>query len=455
MTAEPENISFFHHALRVIPDKCIGCTHCMKACPTGAIRVRDGLAVINDNKCIDCGECAISCPENAIIVEQDDLPGLESYKARIALVPGVFFGQFPERIPIGKIYAAIKKIGFTHVFEVENTIGFILDTYEELRLQNPGSLQISSFCPAVIRLIQVRFPALVRNIAKVKPPIDLAASYMRRKLAREGFPEDETGVFYVTPCAAKIASVKSPVDEEVSAVNGVINMQFMYNLVYREIHNSDLTEEEDLKQEMLSSEGILWSLTGGEIRHQQGRALAIDGIHNVNAFLERLENEEFEAIDFLELRACDQGCAGGLLISGNRFLTVERLNKRAGYYPPHESKSLYKSLCPEDKYLGQINPRPIDPLDRDMSGSIKKMAYKQKLVSVLPGIDCGACGAPDCQSLAEDIARGVADVSDCVFLQREMVEKAVLSEKELVQSRGKIWGENRFKMETNNNNENS
>ncbi len=70
--------------------------------------------------------------------------------------------------------------------------------------------------------------------------------------------------------------------------------------------------------------------------HSNGRALAIDGIKNVNEFLENIENEKFDKIDFLELRACDESCAGGILISGNRFLTVERLKNRAAEYRTRE-----------------------------------------------------------------------------------------------------------------------
>ena len=62
----------FYHALKIDNDRCIGCTHCMKECPTGAIRIRDGKALIHKDWCVDCGECLKSCPTEAIYVEQDD-----------------------------------------------------------------------------------------------------------------------------------------------------------------------------------------------------------------------------------------------------------------------------------------------------------------------------------------------------------------------------------------------
>ena len=73
-----------------------------------------------------------------------------------------------------------------------------------------------------------------------------------------------------------------------------------------------------------------WSQTGGEAKHFSGRCLAIDEIHNVIEFLERMESTtEVRNVDFLELRACDRSCAGGVLAVANRFLTAERVMKRS------------------------------------------------------------------------------------------------------------------------------
>ena len=53
------------HAVRLNRDLCMGCTNCIKRCPTEAIRVRDGKAVIFEDRCIDCGECIRACPHHA------------------------------------------------------------------------------------------------------------------------------------------------------------------------------------------------------------------------------------------------------------------------------------------------------------------------------------------------------------------------------------------------------
>ena len=69
-----------------------------------------------------------------------------------------------------------------------------------------------------------------------KAPLDITALYIRRKLEKDGWRPEDIGVFYVTPCAAKIAAVKSPVGEEKSSVDGVINMDSLYNRVYSQAY---------------------------------------------------------------------------------------------------------------------------------------------------------------------------------------------------------------------------
>jgi iron only hydrogenase large subunit-like protein len=439
----------FHHALTVQNDICTGCTHCMSVCPTQAIRVRNGKAKILANKCVDCGECYKACPVSAIMVEQDDLEMIFRYPVRVMLIPSVLIGQFPRKIMTSSIYNALKEIGFTHIYEVENTVDMVLEAGRQVMHEVKERPLISSYCPAIVRLIQVKYPSLVRNIMKVNPPIDMSAMYYREKLKSSGIPESEIGLFYATPCAAKIAAVKSPVGEIESAVTGVINMNFLYNRILNFLQRKYKETEPPETDDLLSSKGILWSLTRGELVHQNGRALAIDGIKNVNEFLENIENEKFDKIDFLELRACDESCAGGILISGNRFLTVERLKNRAAEYRTREDDKSRKPLAGylnlnEHGFLGNINPRPIGKLDEDFTVALKKMERKRRLMCYLPGFDCAGCGAPDCQTLAEDIVQGDAQISHCIFMQQQMTKQNLLSLEHAARITEEIWGKERL-----------
>ena len=140
-------------------------------------------------------------------------------------------------------------------------------------------------------------------------------------------------MFYLTPCIAKIAAVKSPVGGYESPINGVINMDYVYNRVLHAFKNKKYPEQgkgTEAVNDAISSRGLRWPLTGGEASQIKGRALAIDGMTNVMDFLEKLEDEEIEEpIDYLELRGCDESCAGGILVQGNRFLVADNLRAEA------------------------------------------------------------------------------------------------------------------------------
>lgn len=67
----------------------------------------------------------------------------------------------------------------------------------------------------------------------------------------------------------------------------------------------------------------------------------------------------------------------------------------------------------------------------------------------LPGFDCGACGAPTCKALAEDVAKGNAILSHCVFMQREMEKHHRLSPEHAFNIIETIWGKDRLDKDCN------
>lgn len=422
----------FFHALQVNESQCTGCSRCMKVCPTEAIRIREGIAQISESRCIDCGKCFKVCPSKAVYIKQDDFESIFNFPCRVALIPAVFLGQFPNDISVSRIYAILKEIGFTHVFETESTNPIYTHAKNKYLHEHSDNIPlISTFCPAIVRLIQVKFPGLTDNLIPVKAPIDITAMYVRSKFKKEGkYKDDEVGVFYITPCAAKIAAVKSPVGEEKSNVDGVINMDALYNRVWKKIKEQGSGYKEvKLPIAQLSSDSILMSLTNGERRLSKAiHSLAIDEINNVIEFLEKVENDEIEGVEFLELRACDQSCPGGNLTCNNRFLTCEKMFARAHYVAGKErngERTREYELENEKEYLynnievGAIEPRSMLSLDTDIAKALEKMDRINSLRKTLPQIDCCICGAPTCDAFAEDVVCQRAEEKDCIFLQKK------------------------------------
>jgi iron only hydrogenase large subunit-like protein len=452
-------VKYFHHALKFRKEVCIGCSHCMNVCPTEAIRIHGGKAELTDNRCVDCGKCYMACPVGAIIVEQDDFSHIFEYQHRVALIPNVLLGQFPEKVSINQICSVLHELGFTHIFEVEHGTRILEGAMKEyMQKHSQTKPLISAFCPAIVRLIQVQFPALTENLILLKPPLDIAATYFRKKLIDQGAVADEIGIFYITPCAAKIAAVKSPVGEDASDITGVINMDFIFNKVYTSVKQGHSGKNKNTCQvpalSALEPEEMLWSLTEGEAALMPGRALAIDEISNVIEFLERLENEEHCDIDFLELRACDQSCAGGILTSGNRFFTVERLRKHAkeaaatgiNRASNKEAASMmhYHGFLMENIGLKKVLPRSMDKLDDDTKRAMLKMQMVREIMKSLPYVDCGLCGSPTCNALAHDIAQGRAEITHCIFVQKKYEQKEWLSHNESMEIMKEIWGGDKF-----------
>ncbi|HSO89166.1 MAG TPA: [Fe-Fe] hydrogenase large subunit C-terminal domain-containing protein [Draconibacterium sp.] len=435
-----------YHAIKVDGQRCIGCVHCMKACPTEAIRIENGIATIREERCVDCGNCLRVCPVDAFYVEQDSLNQLARFKFRLVLFPSVMVGQFPEIYSEDQIYQALLNLGFTHIFEVEQPIQWLLDSLKNEVRKSENKPVISSFCPAIVRLIQIKYPSLTQNIVSLKAPHDLAAYFAIAELAKRGIKRDEVGIFYVSPCSAKMAAVKRPLGEKTSIVDGLINMNDLYNQIMRIIPLVTKTDTSHLR-ENLSSDGILWCLPRGEARKFNRRAMAIDGIHNVVKFLERLENEEVPELDFLELKSCDQGCAGGILLTGNRFVTVERLQNRAKKYLPAlklQTDSLDKAAIQKNLIADPIHPKLVFRLDIDRGKALAKLRKIDKILCQLPGIDCGGCGAPNCHALAEDMVQGSAKMTDCIFLQKRYLRDGKITIKKIFKNLDRTWGENRI-----------
>jgi Na+-translocating ferredoxin:NAD+ oxidoreductase RNF subunit RnfB len=432
----------FFHSLAVREHICQGCTHCMKVCPTEAIRITRGKAYINYERCVDCGQCMAVCPYNAIEIEQSDLNQIYSYKYRVAIIPAVLLGQFEDDISERQIISSLTEIGFNYIYYSEFGIDILRTLGSNVSVYANEDPIVSSYCPASVRLIQLRYPNLLSNINLVRAPSEITALYVKAQLESQGADSKDIGIFYITPCAAKYAQIKTPGSATSGLIQGGLNLDYIFNLIKKQLASTTSRlrlEKLDVEIPPVSSKAFLWSLTKGESALMQGRTLSVDELHNVIEFLELLEDERSKNFDFLELRACATGCTGGILTPRNRFLATERLKHHAEQLP----QELPLNLKDEIKKTGQLilrnlkNSR-IEPiyslqLDIDTSEAIKKMEKAGKIELLLPGIDCGLCGSPTCKALAEDIVRGNASIRRCLVLK--------VKDPSGLNNLARIWGE--------------
>ncbi len=408
----------YFHSVTLDRDKCHGCTNCITHCPTEAIRVQSGKAKIINERCIDCGVCIKVCQSHAKIAAADDFDMLKKFKYNIALPAPSFYGQFQCENSIGKILAAFKEIGFDHVFEVARGAEYISAATRELF--KSGSLKkpvISSACPAVLRLIRERFPNLLGNVLNLISPMEAAAKLAREE-AREktGLSPEEIGVFFITPCPAKVSAIKAPITVHKSNVSGAITSKDAFAKIMPIIEK--MPDEEELS--ISGYEGIFWASSGGECSASGVEDhMAVDGINNVINVLEEIENGKGISVEFIELASCISGCSGGPLHITNPFLASRRVVRQSKKKP--EIKEIKDLDIKSFTWEKEIEIAPVAPLDTDLGEAMRKMELMDEVYARLPKLDCGSCGSPNCKSLAEDIARGFASENDCIFVMRDRV----------------------------------
>ncbi len=405
----------FYHSVRLDESKCLGCTNCIKRCPTGAIRVRNGKAHIIKERCIDCGECIKVCPHHAKYAEHQSLNQILEFKHRIAIPAPSLYGQFNNLDDVNYVLTALKSVGFDDVYEVSRAAELVSDATRRLlaegKLKKPA---ISSACPAICRLIRVAFPKLIDNVVPLNSPMEVAASLARKRAVEKGhFEPDEVGVFFITPCPAKLTAIKQPICLPKSNVNGAIAIKDIYPILLRTMDKLTPEEVEDLSRSGII--GVSWSVSGGESSALlREHYLAADGIENVIQVLDEVENGKLHDIDFIELNACTGGCVGGSLTAENPFIARARLQRLRKHLPV--SCSHLENDIPDEMYwklpLVGVN---VMQLADNVSDAMTMMNHLEEILNNLPGLDCGTCGAPSCRDLADDIVRGYARESDCIF----------------------------------------
>lgn len=433
----------YNHSVTLEAKKCIGCTDCIKRCPTEAIRVRDAKAKIIHERCIDCGNCIAVCRNGAKQAVMDDLGMIRNYKYPVVMPAPAFYAQFSKCERVDTLLATFYDLGFVDHIEVAQAAEYIAKQTKDYIQENRQYPIISSACPVIVRLIQRRFPSLIDQILPIMSPMELAARMAKESYKQKGIKEEDVGVFFVSPCPAKRTDIKKPKGYERSYVDGVLSMQTMYKAM---VHRLGKHKEAIIRREKVS-DGISWAMRNGAVNHLGiDNYIAVDGIESVIAILEKVEDGTLENIQYIEALGCIGGCLGGPLVVENPFISRYTLKKfiqkdciKEGCDSEVKQKSTLAS-CIDTKYTKPITPRPVFSLNENLEVAIEMMEAIETLYSKLPGIDCGSCGAPTCKCFAEDVIKGFAHTEDCVFMLKERIK--ALSEDMLELTRKLIPTEN-------------
>ncbi|CDF57373.1 [Fe-Fe] hydrogenase large subunit C-terminal domain-containing protein [Thermobrachium celere] len=398
------------HAVGLIPEKCIGCTKCLMNCPVEAIRVKNGKAVIYNEKCIDCGECIKVCPYGAHVAIRNSLEDITRYKKKIVIPSVTLYSQFGKQVEPAAINEALLKLGFDEVFDIT----FACDIASEILkkdIEKAEKPAISTLCPTVIRLVETEYPSLVNHLVKMLTPIEISALLTREKYQSQGYKNEEIGIFFLTPCPSWVTKISEISRNENIRINGAISISDIYPKLLKHIKSKN-----NESNSHISKTGLLWAYSGGQCEAiGVENSISVDGIKNVIKVLSDVENGRLDDIDYIEVLACPNGCAGGLLLVENPYnaerITKSIIDKLDFTYQIHDFSHIESKLVSDE---GKKEVKYKVPVD--FESAVKMIKSMNNIINILPGTDCGLCGSPSCKAFAEDVVKGLASIEDCKFI---------------------------------------
>lgn len=420
MTEQDNTKNTYFHSVGINTNACRGCIHCIKFCPMEAIRVRNRKAVITAERCIDCAECVRNCTSHAARASVDNLKILSDHKYNVALASMPLFAQFKNLHDPNIVLDALLRLGFDDVCEVAIGAEIFANEAKKYVEKHPENWPyINTSCPAVIRLVRMRFTNLADHLLPIETPMEITASIALKKAMEDtGLPAEDIGIIHITPCPALAAFSKEPLGIRSSQVTGTLSVKGLYPLLLPKMKEA---QEEPRKLSHASSFGLGRFGEGADGRYVHKKYLQANGVQNVLQILEQLEdgmiNNEFA---YLDLFTCNGSCLGGMLNVENPYIA------QADLTPVREAMPKRIPAC-ELPFTGDIywNKRirydNVYKLGNTMQESLERLAAAEKIEKEFPGLDCGSCGAPTCKALAEDIVRGKAYRHDCIYFLRDHI----------------------------------
>ncbi|MBQ9428060.1 MAG: iron hydrogenase small subunit [Clostridia bacterium] len=362
-------------------DKCILCRRCVAACKNmqeiGVIGANDrGFDTsigsffqkpLADTSCVNCGQCIVACPVGALYERDDTAKVFEALadpemNVVICTAPSVraqigeCFGYEPGTDTEGKMIAAIKRLGFDGVYDMNLTADLtIMEEATEFlgRVKNGGVLPMITSCsPGWIKYCEHYFPEMTENLSTCKSPQQMfGATYKTYYAQKMGI--DPKKIFFVSaiPCTAKKFEVGRPNQAAagVPDVDVAITTRELARMIQKAGINYRALEDEkfDIPFSIGSGAGAIFGATGGvmeaalrtaaeviegkplecldfnEVRGTAGikratyklggmeiRVAVASGTANAKKLLTAVKNGE-EKVDFIEIMACPGGCVNG------------------------------------------------------------------------------------------------------------------------------------------------
>lgn len=392
---------------------CKRCYSCIRNCPAKAIKVEQGQATVVPELCIGCAHCVEVCSQNAkriISGIEKTLAAVKKGKTVACLAPS-FIAQYPQYHP-GQMVSAIKKLGFTEVWEVAFGAQLVTNKYkrEILFSQKEKPYFISTACPAIVTLVEKHYPELIPLLIPVVSPMIALGKYLKALYG------ETCKVIFIGPCVAK----KEEADDAMvlGSVDAVLTFQEL-DQMFQDLAIDPGTLSPGKWDSPNGNLGRLYPISGGLLRSASKNSdpleyeiLTIEGQENCMHFFNAI-NKDKSMVKFVDILFCD-GCISGPMLKSN-LNKLERQKLIVQYTKESISdeepvlipNSININLTRDFRNRSRKQIEPTETQIRSVLTELGKFTPEDEL-------NCGACGYNSCREKAAAVFQGLAESKMCL-----------------------------------------
>jgi PAS domain S-box-containing protein len=395
--------------IRVTENKCKQCYSCVRNCPVNAIQIRNGQATIMYSRCISCGKCIKTCPQNAKMVldsKEETINLLMKYEKVIACLAPSFVVSFYS-YPYKKVIGALKKLGFSEVWEVAVGAEELANQINKYLEENREKIYISTPCPAFINMIEKHYPEIIKYLLPFSSPMIATA-----KIIRNVHKEKNIKIVFIGPCVSKKSEIMEPQFQ--GLIDSILTFEEIKDIFG--LMNIDLdTVEESEFDSIYCTKGKLFPLPKGLLSNikalrdlKEDEYISIEDQNECFQLLDALAKGK-ASVKFADVLMC-KGCIEGPKIDST-LNYYEKVRKVYRYYENSKREDINIDFNVElrrhFKNRRSILPYPSEEEIKDVLRKTGKYTEKDEL-------NCGACGYNTCREKAIAVAQGIAEVEMCL-----------------------------------------